>query len=56
MGTFKDEMNILNDIVGTIDFKMAADETFLTFQQLNEVFNEEMIHLQQFCNSRRSSS
>ncbi len=40
--TFKDEMKILNDIVGTIDPKMAADETSVTFQQLNEVFNEEM--------------
>lgn len=40
--SFKDEMKILNDIVGTIDPKMAADETSVSFQQLNEVFNEEM--------------
>ena len=40
--TFKDEMKILNDIVGTIDPKMASDETSVAFQQLNEVFNEEM--------------
>ena len=35
-------MRILNEIVATIDPKMAADETSVSFQQLNEVFNEEM--------------
>ena len=39
---FPDEMRILNEIVATIDPKMAADETSVSFQQLNEVFNEEM--------------
>lgn len=39
---FPDEMKILNEIVGTIDPKMAADETSVPFQQLNEIFNEEM--------------
>lgn len=39
---FPDEMKILNEIVGTIDPKMAADETSVPFQQINEIFNEEM--------------
>lgn len=39
---FQDEMKILNEIVGTIDPKLAADETSVAFQQLNAVFNEEM--------------
>lgn len=39
---FADEMKIFNEIVATIDPKMAADETSVPFQQLNEIFNEEM--------------
>ena len=39
---FPDEMKILNEIVATIDPKMAADETSVSFQQINEIFNEEM--------------
>lgn len=39
---FPDAMRVLNEIVATIDPKMAADETSVPFQQLNEVFNEEM--------------
>lgn len=36
------EMKVFNDIVGTIDPKMAADETSVRFQQLNIIFGEEM--------------
>lgn len=39
---FAEPMKILCDIVGTIDPKMAADETSVPFQQINEIFNEEM--------------
>ena len=39
---FPDEMKIFNEIVGTIDSKMAADETSVPFQQINEIFVEEM--------------
>lgn len=40
--TFADEMALFNEIVGTIDPKMGADETSVPFQQLNEIFAEEM--------------
>ena len=33
---------IFSEIVGTIDPKLAADETSVPFQQFNEIFNEEM--------------
>ena len=39
---FGDEMKIFSEIVGTIDPKLAADETSVPFQQFNEIFNEEM--------------
>lgn len=39
---YQDEMNAFLEIVGTIDPKMAADETSTRFQQLNVIFNEEM--------------
>ena len=39
---FPEAMKVLNEIVTTIDPKMAADETSVAFQQLNEIFVEEM--------------
>lgn len=39
---FADEMAVFNEIVATIDPKMAADETSVPFQQLNEILCEEM--------------
>lgn len=39
---FPEEMKILNEIVATVDPKMAADEISVPFQQLNLIFNEEM--------------
>jgi len=40
--SFKDEMKVFSNIVGTIDGKMAADETSNKFQQLNVIFSEKM--------------
>lgn len=39
---FQDEMKLFMEIAGTIDAKMAADETSVPFQNLNESFNEAM--------------
>lgn len=39
---FQEPMKLFNEIVDTIDPKMAADETSVPFQQLNVIFNEEM--------------
>jgi len=39
---FQDEMKLFMEIAGTIDTKMAADETSVPFQNLNESFNEAM--------------
>lgn len=39
---YAEEMKIFNEIVGTIDPKLAADETSVRFQQLNLIFGEEM--------------
>lgn len=39
---FAEPMKVLCNIVSTIDPKMAADETSVPFQQINEIFNEEM--------------
>ena len=39
---FQDEMKLFMEIAGTIDAKMAADETSVPFQALNESFNEAM--------------
>lgn len=41
-GNFKDEMKIFSDIVGSIDSKLASDETSTRFQQLNVIFSEKM--------------
>lgn len=40
--TFQDEMKLFMEIAGTIDQKMAADETSVPFQNLNIAFNEAM--------------
>ena len=39
---FQDEMNLLLEIVATIDPKMAADETSARFQQINEIYSQLM--------------
>jgi ABC-type glycerol-3-phosphate transport system substrate-binding protein len=39
---FQEEMDTFLDIVGTIDPKMAEDETSSHFQQLNTIWSEEM--------------
>ena len=39
---FSEPMKVLCEIVSTIDPKMAEDETSVPFQQINEIFNEEM--------------
>lgn len=42
---YADEMKLFNEMAGTIDAKMAADETSVAFLQLNNIFNEEMDYL-----------
>lgn len=39
---FSDEMRVFSEIVGTIDPKLAADESSAVFQQINQIFGEEM--------------
>ncbi|MDO4328880.1 MAG: sugar ABC transporter substrate-binding protein [Lachnospiraceae bacterium] len=39
---FADEMEVFSEIVANIDPKLAADETSVPFQQINEIFTEEM--------------
>lgn len=40
--SFQNEMNVFLNIVKTIDPKMAADETSVRFQQLNEIYSKIM--------------
>ena len=42
---YADEMALFNEMAGTIDPKMASDETSVAFLQLNNIFNEEMDYL-----------
>ena len=42
---YAEEMKLFNEMAGTIDAKMAADETSVAFLQLNNIFNEEMDYL-----------
>lgn len=39
---FTNEMALFSEILGTINPKMAADETSVPFRELNVIFNEEM--------------
>ena len=39
---FSDEMRVFSEIVGTIDPKLAADGSSAVFQQINQIFGEEM--------------
>jgi multiple sugar transport system substrate-binding protein len=42
---YQDQMDVLLEIVGTLDPKMTADETSTRFQQLNTVFTEAMDYI-----------
>ena len=42
---YQEQMDVLLEIVGTLDPKMTADETSTRFQQLNTIFTEAMDYI-----------